>query len=526
MRKLITLLFVVVCVVQYAGAQSLHVDSTRFITGNKPATQINYAIPTTDKGVLFVGFAGGNPGGIIPYFPIDTVLSNVMIGKIDSNQQISWIKIYGGSQEEGAGPTVQTPDGGYAVLAGTTSRNGDVTGFKGGSDIWLLRLDYAGNLLWQKTYGSSQSDGAISIANTRDHGFIILGFTNGSDGDVPFHYGSFWTMDWLVVKTDSMGNVQWSKDLGTSDDDGGNGAILAIDSVYYLISSAGGSVDHDCTDTAWHSGTLTGFDLYVLKLDALGNVLWDSSYGGSNTDGAYCAIHDSRDSSIVINGYTVSNDYMVTGNNGGVDMWVVKIDKNGTLLWQKTIGTPSAESGYGICEAPGGGYMVYGGTNGVIGGSDAWLINIDGAGNKIADKIFGGVHPDKVSSVVPYLNGYAAMGTSQSSVFTEGTCNVNYSGAFISYIGFSPMSINELTLSAGGTLRAYPNPAKDKLTLDFPENKGAIQIVNTMGQVFYSNEFVDKSNIDVDTKEWADGLYSIIWRGENGNVITTKFIKN
>ncbi len=87
-------------------------------------------------------------------------------------------------------------------------------GAKGSNDIWLLRLDDSGNLLWEKTYGSSQADVAISIANTPDGGLILLGATNGSDGDVPFHYGDIFALDWLVIKTDSLGNVQWSKDIG------------------------------------------------------------------------------------------------------------------------------------------------------------------------------------------------------------------------------------------------------------------------------------------------------------------------
>ena len=87
---------------------------------------------------------------------------------------------------------VQTADGGYAVLAGTASSDGDVTGYKGGNDLWLLRLDASGNLLCgENTYGRlCEAKASISIAATPDSGFILLGTTNGSDGDVPFHYGS------------------------------------------------------------------------------------------------------------------------------------------------------------------------------------------------------------------------------------------------------------------------------------------------------------------------------------------------
>jgi len=235
MKKLLLLLLIVFSYTTYLSAQALVIDSTRFITGNNPGTGIEFAIPTADKGILLVGYTAANPGGIIPYFPLDVANENVLIGKIDSNRQISWLKVYGGSDDDGAISACQTPDGGYAVLANTSSNNGDVTGFKGATDIWLLRLDASGNLLWEKTYGSTQSDGGLSVANTPDGGFIVLGSTNGSDDDVPFHYGDPFSLDWLVIKTDNAGNVQWSKDLGGTGDEGESGSILSVGSSYYLV---------------------------------------------------------------------------------------------------------------------------------------------------------------------------------------------------------------------------------------------------------------------------------------------------
>ena len=125
-------IFLLLFCIASLSAQQLHVDSTRFITGINPSTAIRHAIPTADKGILFTGYTAANPRGIIPYFPIDTVLENVLIGKIDSNQQISWIKVYGGNNTDMAFNACETPDGGYAVLAATMSSNGDVTGYRGG----------------------------------------------------------------------------------------------------------------------------------------------------------------------------------------------------------------------------------------------------------------------------------------------------------------------------------------------------------------------------------------------------------
>lgn len=537
------LVFFVVCFSlhwQFAYCQNLYIDSTRFITGTKVGTSSNYTIPTKDKGFLFTGMVYGNPGGIIPYIPIDTGFNgNVLVGKIDSNQQISWIKVYGGSDAEGAGSSCQTPDGGYAVLAGTASNNGDITGFKGITDLWLLRLDGAGNLLWQKCYGSPFQDWGISIATTPDHGFIILGGSYGTGGDVPFHYGSIWQGDWLVIKTDSVGNVQWSKTIGGSDDDG-VGSILSIDSSFY-IACGSFSKDYDCTDTAWHAGVNTNVDYHVLKLDWSGNVLWDHSYGGTGLDGPFQAMFDTRDSTIVMVGKTNSVDYMVTGFHfcsplGNNDMWVIKVNKSGTLLWQKTLGSIQDETGNSICMSHKGGYMVYGETfqspcddtavkN--IGSHECWVLELDNSGNIIADKVFGGTDADDATSIIPYLTGYVAAGSSASSVFTEGICNTNYSGAYISYIGYSSLDVKNI-VGVSEPMQVYPNPTHNVVKILVPSaDKGKISVSNILGQTVYTGSILSQNNVtEINTGGWATGMYLVQWRSDEGQMLSARLIKN
>jgi hypothetical protein len=527
MKFLYSILLLIAPLLSYS--QALHIDSTRFITGNNPTTSIIYSIATTDKGILFVGADDGNPGGIIPYSPYEA--GNVLIGKIDSNRQISWIKVYGCSGGAGARSACQTADGGYAVLGNALSNDGYVTGFKGVVDMWLLRLDKDGNLLWEKCYGSSQDDGSMSIANTPDHGFILLGATNGTDGDVPNHYGGFYGIDWLVIKTDSVGNVQWSRDLGTVNDEGDKGSILSIGSSYYLVSAAI-SGDHDCTDTAWHTGVNAGYDVYILKLDASGNVLWDSSYGGSGTDNAVYAIFDVRDSSIVTVGSTNSTDYMVTDYHGGNDdMWAIKVNKNGTLLWQKTLGSNQEDHGTGLCAAHDSSYIVYGSINeGSIGGGDCWLSLLDNSGNESTHKIFGGTDAELPNSIITYLSGYVATGISASTVFTEGATNGRNCGGeegYLSYLGYGLDEVPKI-ITAESSLIVFPNPAQDHVKAHLPNNSaGSISVINNIGQKI-STQIIEygTQDYDLNTIEWVNGIYFIIWRGEDGTVLTTKLIKD
>ena len=210
--------------------------STKFFGGTLDET-IRDAIQTNDGGIVFTG-GSASIDGDVPVTPPDTNNSlryNIMVGKIDSNKQLSWLKIYRGQRWDFGYRVIQTNDGGYAVLGHTESSDGDVAVNRGQDDIWLLRLDSVGNLLWAKTFGSSLSDQAISLAQTSDNCFLILGRSTGSDYDVPFHYNSFsFQYDFLVLKTDSSGNLIWSKTIGGNGDETATGSIFEAAGGYYI----------------------------------------------------------------------------------------------------------------------------------------------------------------------------------------------------------------------------------------------------------------------------------------------------
>ena len=282
----------------------------------------------------------------------------------------------------------------------------------------------------------------------------------------------------------------------------------------------------------------TGADVYILKLDGTGSVLWNRSYGGSQTDVANFAFFDTRDSSIVVIGTTSSNDYMVTGYHTSPDegdIWVMKVNKAGNLLWQKTLGSIQEEKGTGICARREGGYIVYGTTKpynchdstlGDIGAVDCWLFALDNSGNTITDKIFGGTTFEETHSVIPYLNGYVATGASASTVFTEGTCNINISGAFVSYIDYWPLGLSNISTS-GDFMTVFPNPAKESIKVNISSvQSGNIKILNNMGQTVLEEPVNSPSTqLQINVREWISGVYCVVWQGRSGEMITSKFIK-
>ena len=511
-----------------ASAQ-LHVNWTRFVGRDSCCSAIQYAIPSRDGNIVFTGYTGALDW-------VDTSTSGdmpgtswgggVFVGKMDSNHNILWLHIYGG----GGGYCIcQTADNGYAIVAGANGDYGYVTGYHGGGeDLWLFKIDSVGNFMWGNCFGScTASSMPMSLAITKDNGYILLGATNGSDCDVPYHIGtSEFQLDWFVVKTDSTGHKQWAKDLGGSQDElgSGYGTILTADTGYYLIGSSA-STDHDCIDTTWHSGVNTNYDYYVLHLNDTGHVIWAKSFGGSNIDMPYNAIWDYRDSTIVINGYTVSNNYMVSGLHGSdQDFWVIKVSKNGNLIWQKTLGGGANDFGTSIAITDSG-YVAFGSTGTL--NEDLWMFDLDKNGNIYDNIIFGGTNEEIPGNAFPYKNGFITNGLSASIAgFTDGNnCGTMGWGerGFVSYINKIPVYINKIAESMN-TFTIYPNPTNEFIFFNSTEI-GKITIINYLGQQMLSKK-INHDILKCTVHDWANGLYIAQWQGEDGYIITTKFIKN
>ena len=533
MKKLF-IIFLFFSLTTTVKAQTLYIDSTRFVGGDSSCggTSCRYALKTKDVGIFFAGitFCASGGGNIPVNF---TGMENIVVGKLDSNLNVIWVRVYGGSYSEGAKYAVQTTDGGYAVLSITNSNDHDVSGNHAPAnttgDLWVIRFDSLGNLLWQKCYGSAYDEQPISIASTHDNGFIIFGNSNGQGGDVPNHYtGSTWDYDWVVIKTDSVGTVQWSKTIGgTGWESSKGGSILTVNNGYYLIGSSW-SRDFDCTDTFWHPEVGCGMDYFMFRLDSVGNILWDSSYGGSGNEWISQAILDPRDSSILINGTTWSNNYMVTGYHGDGDYWVIKTDKNGKLLWEKCLGDSLLQDAYGICTTPTG-YMVYGNTNpGPIGHSDALIYQLDSIGNIITKKLFGGSSYETPASIFTFKTGFIATGECSSPSITEGInvgmlANDNYD-AYFSFLSNTPSLIKDIKEENNNELIIYPNPATSLINIaNYTQGNFEVSIIDLSGKRVYLNYFHKKeSKIEIEVRDWAKGTYFVKMKSETGNTTTQK----
>ena len=249
--------------------------------------------------------------------------------KFDRNGNILHQRCFGGSCSEERPHLTRTNDDGCIVTSTTCSNDGDVSGLHGGAaiyDIWIVRFDSSLNIIWQHCYGGANVETSGAIANDPDGGFIFAGRARSVDGDLSFNYGNY---DLWMVKIDGAGNIQWKQSIGGSQWDIPYSIVLAPDSSIYLAGYTS-STDYDV------SGNHGFSDVWVLKFDHSGNLLWNKCYGGSHTDQAYNIVQ-SLDGNFIISGVTQSNNGDVSGNTANSSGWVIKIDSSGTLLWQKCI---------------------------------------------------------------------------------------------------------------------------------------------------------------------------------------------
>jgi uncharacterized delta-60 repeat protein len=294
-----------------------------------------------------------------------------IIVNVQNIYQNVWEKTYGGSGDDRAYSIQQTKDGGY-IVAGMTNSFG-----AGRSDVYIIKLDVNGNKLWQKTFGGSGNDGAYSIQQTKDGGYIIAGYTES------FGKGE---SDVYVIKLDANGNKVWEKTFGGRYDDGAYSIQQTTDGGYIIAgwtSSFGAGNSH----------------VYVIKLNADGGEEWEKIYGGNDYDEAY-SIQQTSDGGCIVAGVTSSF------GAGQYDFYVIKLNENGDKVWEKTFGGNDYDEAYSIQQTSDGGCIVAGVTSSFGAGQyDFYVIKLNANGDKLWEKIYGGSSWDEAYSIQQTQDG-------------------------------------------------------------------------------------------------------------------------
>ncbi len=276
--------------------------------------------------------------------------------QITINLHITFKKAFGGTSSDYGYSAVELSDDKGYVITGNTASFG-----AGSADLYLVKTDRSGNKVWEKTFGGELYERGTSILENTDGSLIITGF-NWSVG-LGFSAGVY------LVKTDGDGNLLWENTYGTYHSVGFSLAKTS-DGGYIVIG--------------WeHRTPLTGDDVYLVKIDSEGNLLWENNFGGNEDDRGY-SVCETSDGGYIVTGQTESS------GAGLHDIYLVKTDINGNMLWEKTIGSEYIEKSYSVTEALDGGFVITGEVGSSSSGLyDVYLIKTDNSGNLLWENTYG-----------------------------------------------------------------------------------------------------------------------------------------
>jgi hypothetical protein len=446
-------------------------------------------------------------------------------------------KTFGGNKSDYGHAFASTADGGF-IITGLTLSFGDTLG-----DTYLIKTDADGNQQWVQIISGPQLEGGNSVVQTADGGYFIVCHTES--------YGAGDCDSW-AIKTDNLGNIQWSQTYGSPFDDVGYRGRQTADGHYVVTGIYRGS--------DWRG------DAFVVKYAPDGSQEWIKNYGDTaGTQNGIQIIQTTDDGFIVVGGTT-------SGANGQGDILVFKIDAGGNLLWSKNFGGQSEEDGYGLCAASGGGFVICGYSKSFSSGdADAYLVKIDDAGTQLWSRNYGGINDDAATQVAEAPDGgYVLTGSTKSFgdnmtafiIKTDSYGNMSWMKTFgaPNYLtecqwittcpdgGFAIVGSKEeigtgnadlyfvktdntgnvaagisVLTSTNQDFTIYPNPAANMLNVSFGRLliNPDIRIYNAMGNLVMETHSQKSINIS----SLASGIYYVT-ASEGNKLFSKKFTRN
>lgn len=335
-----------------------------------------------------------------------------------------WDRTFGGADFEELHAVTPTPDGGF-ILGGSTLSgvSGDLnTPSLGGWDYWVVKVDEDGNKEWDKRFGGAAEDRMWAVLYTSDGGYLLAGGSR-SNMSADKSEDAIGEMDYWVIKLDNQGNKLWDKTIGGSGEDRLRAGILeAPDGGYIMAGFSNSPADGDKTEPSKGKA-----DFWIVKIDVNGQTVeWDRTYGGIEQEQlfAFAATND---------GYIMGGDSQsgigadkTETLRGVTDWWILKIDLNGSLLWEKTLGGNLEDVMLDIQPTMDGGYIAAGKslsppsaekTAAGFGLDDFWIVKMDSDGNPVWDATYGGNDTDIAHDIRQTIRGtYVVAGVSHSNV--------------------------------------------------------------------------------------------------------------
>lgn len=432
------------------------------------ASEYDYArsVKQISSGSVFVaGFMSNGPNGDM----------DVALYKLDRYGNLQWTSYYGDSHTNVCMFLSVCSDGNL-LLCGETHTGSN------GMDAFLYKIDTTGNVIWYQTYGSLQNESVRFVSETQNGDFILSGFVSGLGGNENY-----------LLRTDAQGNERWNARYGGADNEYAS-CVRELPGGDLLLSA----------DT--RSTGQGGYDVELIRIDSLGNVRWDYTYGDAFQNGSQGFLV-TGDQHFVIYGETEA------ATNGAFQFYLEKTDSSGTSLWRRTFGgSNTADAAFSAVELTDG-YMLCGYSNTYMQGPiSVVVLKTDTAGQLIWAHPFGLAGIDI---------GYEIIASQNNGFYVIGTSNVDGDDqCYLLHIdGNGWTGIPEY--DAGETLSVFPNPASDFITVGLIDKQvpETIRLFDLSGKEQPVTR--EKGSARIALPETAQGFY-ILEAGANGKVLRSK----
>lgn len=416
---------------------------------------------TNDNGYILLGFTG--------LYGINW--DDIFLTKVDSVGNITWMKTYGGAKSESGTSVKQTNDGGY-IMTGYTNSFGT-----GNGDVYLIKTNSLGDTLWTKTYGGSSTQQGNDVVQSNDGGYIITGYSdsfNAGNGDI------------YVIKTDAAGNPLWTKTYGGAGTDVGNSIQKTSDGGYIIAGSM----------YAYGTGSS---DVYLIKINAVGDTLWTKTYGSINGNEQGQVVKQSNDKGYILVGS--ADGFGAGGNN----VYLVKTDSLGNLMWTKIYGSHSVDYGYALDKTSDGGYII--GGYATFTAQDSYIIKTDFLGNSGNVECYQATPPSITTSSLTLFSAQStsvSYGNSSTMPYP-----ITGKGAVITSI-CRLYTGEQYQYSENSDFRIYPNPTSNYSTLEF-KNKTkehcTLTLYNVCGQLVRTIDNITNEKVEIEKNNLINGFY-------------------